>query len=90
MYFYKVPRYTYITQQFHETALFTPITYNAPVFSISLKKKSKRLRMGCNLKSEHIALDNATLLGNILKFSLARTSFHTLGRLENVIPSQKF
>lgn len=46
--------------------------------------------MGCNLKSEHIALDNATLLGNILKFSLVRTNFHTLGRLENVIPSQKF
>jgi len=46
--------------------------------------------MACNLKLENAALDNVTLLGNILKRSLVITGFHTLGRLENVVPSQKF
>ena len=46
--------------------------------------------MACNLKLENAALDNVTLLGNILKCSLVITGFHTLGRLENVVPSQKF
>ena len=63
------------------------------IFSSILFSKSKiwlRTVMACNLKLENAALDNVTLLGNILKRSLVITGFHTLGRLENVVPSQKF